>query len=242
MSEALVPVMLEPLATDVWTARRPLRMFGVELGTRMTIVRLQDGSLFVHSPVALDAALRQAVDALGPVRFIAAPNRWHHLFAGDWAAAYPAAALYGVPGLPEKRPDLSFAAVLRGDERDLPWSSSLAHRLVEGAPIMNEVAFFHRASGTLLVSDLAFNIGPDSPWLTRTLCRAIRQYDRLEWSWAKRRLFARDRDALQRSVTALLDWEPERVVLAHGRIVEDAAATRLRAAFGWLLDPGRRRV
>ncbi len=236
MSAALVPSTLAPLAPDVWTARRPLRMLGVELGTRMTVVRLDDGALFVHSPVALDPALRAAVDALGPVRFIAAPNRWHHLFAGEWAAAYPGAALYGVPGLPEKRRDLAFAAVLGGDGRDLPWSGGLAHRLIEGAPIFNEVVFFHRASGTLLASDLAFNIGPDSPWLTRTAFRAMRHYDRLGWSWAERRLFVRDRAALRRSMTALLDWEPERMVLAHGRLVEEAAVTRLRGAFAWLLD------
>ena len=74
----------------------------------MTCIRLDDGSLFVHSPVKLDAELRKAVDERGPVRAVVAPNRFHHLFVGEWAAAYPDASVYGAPGLEEKRPDLRF--------------------------------------------------------------------------------------------------------------------------------------
>ena len=236
MTQALVPATLEPLAPEVWTARRPLRLFGVELGTRMTVVRLGEGSLFVHSPVALDEALRQAVDALGAVRFIVAPNRWHHMFAGDWLAAYPGATLYGVPGLPEKRPDLAFAAVLRGDERELPWSGALEHRLVEGVPIFNEVVFFHGATGTLVTSDLAVHVGPEAPWLTRAFFRAMWHFDRLGWSRVERWIYVRDRAALRRSFAAVLDWAPERMVLAHGRVVDHPATARLRAAYSWLLD------
>jgi hypothetical protein len=34
------------------------------------VVRLSDGSLWVHSPVALDGELRAGLDALGPVKHI----------------------------------------------------------------------------------------------------------------------------------------------------------------------------
>jgi len=236
MSEALVPATLEPVAPDVWTARRPLRMLGVQLGTRMTVVRLGDGALFVHSPVRLDAPLRAAVDALGTVRFVVAPSRYHHMFAGDWVAAYPGATLHGAPGLPDKRPDLPFAGVLGGDAGGLPWADAFEHRLVEGVPLFNEVVFLHRASSTLITSDLALNIGPDSPWLTRTIFRAMWHYDRLGWSRPERWLYVRDRAAMRRSFTAILDWAPERMVLAHGRPVDHSAAARLRAAYAWLLD------
>jgi len=67
--------MLRQLAQDLRVTERPQRAFGIEIGTRMTVVRLADGTLFVHSPVALDRATRLALDALGPVRHVVAPNR-----------------------------------------------------------------------------------------------------------------------------------------------------------------------
>ena len=103
-------------------AECPLRFFGAEIGTRMTVVWLSDGGLFVHSPVQLDLPGRRALDALGPVRAVVAPNRLHHLFVGGWREAYPDARLYAAPGLPEKRSDLSFDAVL-GDEPPAAWAA-----------------------------------------------------------------------------------------------------------------------
>src|SRR5438105_1562048 len=97
---------LRQLATDLWVTERPQRAFGIEMGTRMTVVRLGDGTLWVHSPVALERATRRALDALAPVRHVVAPNRFHHLYAGQYAVVYLDARLYAAPGLREKRPDL----------------------------------------------------------------------------------------------------------------------------------------
>src|SRR5258706_11147665 len=100
------------LAENIWIAERPQSFYGLEVGTRMTVIRLADGSLLLHSPVALDAELRRELDALGCVRFTVAPNRVHHLYAGKVAEAYPEARLWVAPGLERKRPDLVFVAVL----------------------------------------------------------------------------------------------------------------------------------
>jgi hypothetical protein len=85
--------MLTPLAEDIWTQSREVRFFGVETGSRMTVVRLAEGGLFVHSPVPLDDATRAAVDALGEVRAVVAPSLFHHLSIGEWKAAYPRAVV-----------------------------------------------------------------------------------------------------------------------------------------------------
>jgi hypothetical protein len=84
---------MERVADGVWVADAPFSFFGVRLGTRMTVVRLRDGGLFVHSPVPLTPALRAEVDALGSVRHIVAPNIAHHLYVGEWKEAYPDALL-----------------------------------------------------------------------------------------------------------------------------------------------------
>ena len=87
-------------------------MLGLRLGTRMTIVRLSHGGLFIHSPIALTVALRAAVDELGPVRHIVCPNVYHHVYAGQWAEAYPAALLHAPAALRKKRIDLRINALL----------------------------------------------------------------------------------------------------------------------------------
>ena len=95
---------VERLADNLWVAKRPFQLpvVSAEVGTRMTIVRLADSGLFLHSPVRLDQSLRRALDELGQVRVIVAPSRVHHLFVGDYVAAYPQAKSYAAPGEPER--------------------------------------------------------------------------------------------------------------------------------------------
>src|SRR5215469_5158890 len=111
--------MSEPLlqfGPEIWMADGPVTSFhGFAYSTRMAVIRLSDGSLFVWSPVALSDSLGAAVNALGSVRHIVSPNALHHLFLGDWKSAYPAARLYASPSLCSKRRDLTFDAEL-GDE------------------------------------------------------------------------------------------------------------------------------
>ncbi|HEX5067892.1 MAG TPA: DUF4336 domain-containing protein, partial [Myxococcota bacterium] len=94
-----MPLPLRQLAPDLWVADRPQSFYGLVVGTRMTVIRLDDGSLLLHSAVKLDPELRKELDALGPVRYVVAPNRVHHLYAGKVRDAYPDARLWIGPGL-----------------------------------------------------------------------------------------------------------------------------------------------
>jgi len=116
---------LRSLAPNLWVADRPLRLLVGDIGTRMTVIRLADGGLWLHSPVRLDAATRQALDGLGPVRCVVAPSKVHHFFVKDYPPVYPDARIYFAPGLPEKRKNLTFHEVLSDDAppawRGRPW-------------------------------------------------------------------------------------------------------------------------
>ena len=94
---------MRELAENLWVAEQPLRFGVVELGARMTVMRLADSSIVLHSPISLTDSLKSELDSIGTVRDVIAPNRFHHLFVGDYSAAYPESALYVAPGLPEKR-------------------------------------------------------------------------------------------------------------------------------------------
>ena len=148
---------LTALAPNLWVATRPLPLIVGDIGTRMTVIRLVDGSLFLHSPVKLDAETRAALDAIGPVRAVVAPSRVHHFYVGEYGAAYPQATLYAAPGLEKKRADVRFGAVL-DDEPPPAWAGQIDQHVFRGTPIMNEVVFFHAPTRTLLLTDLAFNV------------------------------------------------------------------------------------
>jgi hypothetical protein len=125
----------------------------------MAIARLSNGDLFVWSPIALTEALRQEIDAVGPVRHLVSPNQLHHLWLNDWKAAYPGARIYASPGLSNKRRNIAFDAEL-GDTPEPGWASELDQVLVRGSLAMTEVVFFHRVSPTALFADLIQNFPP----------------------------------------------------------------------------------
>ena len=225
---------LKPLARDIWVAERPQTFYGLPVGTRMTVIRLSGGRLLLHSPVALDEKLRAELDSLGRVCFVVAPNRVHHLYAGDVAKAYPEARLWVAPGLERKRPDLAFVAVL-GDDAPEEWQGELQQAFFRGRPYENEVVFFHRASRTLILCDLAFNFGPAAAAPTRLLMRLLRSYGRFGPSKLDPWLI-RNRDAARQSLERILNWDFDRVVVAHGEILESGGREALRAGYAWLLS------
>jgi hypothetical protein len=199
----------------------------------MSVIRLAGGRLLLHSPVAFDPELRRELDSLGRVSFAVAPNRVHHLYAGEVAAAYPGARLWVAPGLERKRPDLVFEAVL-GDEAPEEWRGQVDQTFFRGRPYENEVAFFHRASRTLLLCDLAFNFGPSAAAPTRLLMRLLRSYGRLGPSKLDP-LLIRDRRAARESLERILTWDFDRVVVAHGDVLESGGRAILRDGYAWLL-------
>ena len=229
-----MPTPLRQLAENLWIADRPQTFYGLPVGTRMTVIRLAGDRLLLHSPVALDGQLRGELDALGRVSFAVAPNRVHHLYAGKVAATYPGARLWVAPGLERKRPDLRVEAVL-GDDAPAEWRDEVAQVFFRGRPYENEVVFFHRASRTLVMCDLAFNFGPRSPAPTRLLMRLLRSYGRLAPSTLDP-LLIRDRRAARESLERILAWDFDRIIVAHGDVLESGGHETLRRGYAWLLD------
>jgi hypothetical protein len=230
---------LRPVAEDVWVASRALPMpGGVRIPVNMTVIRLRDRSLLLHAPIALDDGLAAALATLGPVRHVVAPNSFHHLFVTACLARYPEAALYLAPGLPAKRPELAPAGVI-GTGPPAPWAGEVESLIVDGAPKLREVAFFHRASGSLLVTDLLFNVTEPANVATGLVLRLMGTHRKLAVSRAWR-FYTRDKQAQRPTLEALLAWPFVRIIPAHGIVYEGAAPlpdarAAARAAFGKLL-------
>jgi len=228
-----MPRPLRQLAENLWVVDRPQTFYGLPVGTRMTVMRLAGSRLLLHSPVELESQLRAELDALGRVCFAVAPNRVHHLYAGGVARAYPGARLWVAPGLERKRPDLVFEAVL-DDEAPEEWRGEVEQVFFRGRPYENEVTFFHRPSRTLILCDLAFNFGPSAAAPTRLLMKLMRSYGRLGPSTLDPWLI-RDRRAARASLERILAWDFDRVIVAHGDVLESGGHDILRQGYAWLL-------
>ncbi len=212
----------------------PLRLpGGFELGTRCVLIRLSGGGVLVHTPGPLSDDVRRAIDSLGPVRALVAPNLLHHMFLAESSAAYPQARVFGAPGLREKLGDVRIDEVL-GDEAPDLWAADLEQILVRGAPSLNEVVFFHGASRTLLCLDLCFNLRDSASLATRLLMRLNGAYGRFGPSRIFRFAVLKDRRGTRASLDRILAWDFDRVSVAHGEILETGGHGVLRDGFAWL--------
>lgn len=227
--------MLQPFDADIWLAQGPTTSTaGFRYPTRMAVIRLSDGGLFVWSPVALNDGLRAEVDALGDVRFLIAPNSLHHLFLDSWKRVYPTAKLVAPPGLRAKRKDIPFDGDL-GDAPPPEWSADIDQVLLAGNLITTECVFFHRKSGTVLFTDLIQHFSPS--WFTGW--RAI--VARLDLMAAPRpevprkfRFAFTNRRAARAALARILAWPTKKVVMAHAEPIEEGGQAFIARAFRWL--------
>jgi hypothetical protein len=219
---------LTNLAPDLWIATRH---FTNELGmvtSRMTVIRLKDGRILLHSPVPIEQDLLSAVENLGQVAALIAPNLFHHQFLTEWRSAFPEAKAFCAPGLAAKRSDFKFDGVL-GDASPPEWRGQVDELVIKGIPEYGEVVFFHRPSRTLIVSDLVFNYTPAQAASDPGGADGLGPHCRI-------RSAISDPNALRDSVESILRWPFARVIVAHGEIVESDGHARFRKGFAFLTD------
>lgn len=222
---------MQQLAEGLWIVDRPFSLMGLRLGGRMVVVGLPDGSLLLHAPVPLGEDAAAALRELGEVRHIVAPNLMHHLALPEAAARFPGARVYAPPGLEKKRPELTLHPLAPGP--DTPWAQVLDQLPIEGAPALRETVFFHRQSRTLICTDLVFHFREAEGVLTRLYLRMSGALGQMAQTRVLRAAF-RDRAAARASIARVLAWDFDRVVMAHGQVVEHGGKEALRHATAWL--------
>lgn len=245
MAEAEAPANPRPdaVADGIWIVEgKPIKVAGgMPLPIRMTVVRVANGDLLLHSPTHYSDDLKSAIEALGPIRHLIAPSVGHWMFLRDWQRACPAAKTWAVPGLKDRaqvrKAGIRIDAEL-GDDAPGPWAGEI-DQLVVRAPVFKEVDFFHRVSRTLLLTDLILNIEPrrlSSLW--RAIARALGILAPNGKAPAYvRALLKLNRAETARAAVRLVAFNPERVIFAHGSWFERDGAQQLRRSLSWLLKP-----
>lgn len=235
--------ILKPVAEDVWIVDGPMIRFGMPwpkmpFSTRMTVIRLKDKGLFIHSPTPLTDGLRAEIAEIGNISYIVGPNRIHYWWIPEWRNAFPQAQVWLAPRIREQAGDrIDFDAAELADDCGYPWDGEIRTLPITGA-FMTEVEFFHRASRSLVLTDFIENFEPQKlSWPWRWLARmggAVHPDGGMPRDM--RSTFSKQRPQLKAAIEKMIAWQPERIILAHGRCYERNGASELRRAFRWLLE------
>ena len=211
----------------------------MDLFSRMTIIKLSNGDLFIHSPCKITDPLKQEIDKIGRVKFIVAPGNFHHLYVADFQQSYPDAETFICPGLERKRPDIKFEWIL-GNVPDRRWVDDIDQVLVRGTRFIWETAFFHKPSKTLILTDLLENIGDDYQHHASLLLRfwwkmVFRMWNKpkpapeYQMGWGDKKL-------VKKCLDRILTWQAERIIIAHGQLVENNVHEVLSSAWRKVLN------
>ncbi|XXF75645.1 DUF4336 domain-containing protein [Myxococcaceae bacterium GXIMD 01537] len=234
---------LKPLTDGLWWVDGPVikMSYGpvsLPFPTRMAIIRLRTGGLWLWSPTRPTPELFAEIDQLGRVEHLVSPNRFHYAAIPAWKARYPHATAWASPGVRERarsqKIDVSFDADLH-DEAPSAWTDDLEQLVFRGSRFVEEVVFLHKASSTLILADMVMaleheRVRPPIRWLLDlggAMWPGQTPREVQVTSWGRTR---QARASYQR----ILGWKPRRVLVGHGRCFLEDAEAQLERAFAWL--------
>lgn len=233
----------KPVAPDIGIVDGPfeyLTVVGVRLPlpftTRMTIVRLANGDLFLHSPIELNDRLATELQALGTIRHLVSPNQFHYAHIGEWAKAFPQAIAWASPRVRQRARarhiDIDFTRDLDAAPPE-EWRREIDQTLFPGG-YFKELIFFHKASRTLILTDTIINLELDKitePWRTATkLSGMYHPYGQIFFGMRLPLLLQRRK--ARAALGKIHSWQPQRILLSHGRWFDPPAGEVIRRVFG----------
>ena len=242
--EARVPDLQE-FGKNLWIADGPLvRDMGLLFPTRMTVAKLSTGDLWLSSPVPVSPETLEHITDKGPVRYLVAGTPRHVWRLSEWHKLFPEAELWGPKPSPMtlNKERLPFTGIL-GDTPPAGWAADLDQLPFKGNPLIEEVVFLHKPSGTAILDDLIQNVPPleGSPIRNAVFRVAGVAYPNGGVPLDGRLSFVHHAVA-RRSLEKLLSWDFDKLIIAHGPCVEKDAKAFVERAFSWLCRQGAQRM
>jgi hypothetical protein len=228
---------LHEFGPDIWTVEGGLvRDTGMWFTTRMTVVKLSDGSVWLDSPVPVPFTTLNNIVELGPVRYLIAATPRHAWRLASWHTLFPNAQLWSsrITPMTLKKATLPLSGIL-GDQIPQGWADDIDQLVFRGNPLLDEVVFFHKKSHTAILDDL---IQVHSRVKGKPLHNALVKLGGVESPHGG---VARDirasfinRNLARQSIAKLLSWDFDKLVIAHGPCIEKDAKPFVERAFRWL--------
>lgn len=223
---------------SIWLKEYPIHYAGCDFTARMTIVRLANGNLFIHSPCEIDDAVKEEIDKLGMVEFIVAPGSYHYFYVDSAQSAFPTAETLICPGIERKRPELEFDWIL-GDRPDPRWEADFEQVLVRGNRFIWEVAFFHKTTKTLILVDLIEYMtdhSVDVNWVIKFWWKAVFHMWNKPKPAPEYQMGWKDKAAARLSLQRILKWDFDNIIIAHGNLINTNA--KAMAMQAWAVPLG----
>ncbi len=226
---------LQLFGTDLWIMDGdPVRMFTIPFSTRMTIVRLESGKLWIHSPVAPTPNRIDALKRLGPVSFIIAPNRIHSLGVNPFKVKFPNAEVWVSPNFPESHKDIEADSVF-GSDTNPEWGDEIEYHIFAGSFYLDEVVFFHKKSRTLIVTDIIQkHVTAKDPWFWRQVKHLAGVLGKEGGVSLDLKASFTDRSLAGKSKEKVLSWDFDRLVISHGYCVNKNAKSIVENCLSWI--------
>ena len=210
------------IAGQLWLKEYPVHYAGCDFNSRMTVIRLHDGTIMLHSPCEIDEQLAEEIEGLGPVAFIIAPGTYHYQHIASAQEAFPDAETFICPGIEHKCPDIKFDWIL-SDKADPRWEPDFDQVLVRGTRYIWEIAFFHKPSKTLILVDLLENFTDETAgvnWPLKFWWKAVFHMWNHPKAAPEYQLGWKDKTAAKKSLQRILEWDFERIIMAHGDLID----------------------
>jgi Domain of unknown function (DUF4336) len=207
--------------------------------TRMTVVQLASGDLFLHSPITFNTELGRQLSSRGRIRHLVSPNQFHYAHVGEWSRAFPDAITWASPHARERARARGIEVQFKRDlSAQVPddWRSEIDQTTIPGG-IFGEFVFLHRESRTLILTDTIINFELEKlaqPWRFATRVTGM-YYPHGQIFFGMRLPLRLQRQKSKAAVERILSWQPERIIISHGRCFESNAGAVLRRLFGSLL-------
>lgn len=172
----------EVVEDTIWTFDQLHGILYTIVPIRMTVVKLETGGLLVYAPVAPTREcirmMNELVASYGDVKYIILPTSSgleHKVFVGPFARCFPQAQVFVAPhqwsfpfnlplswlGFPPKR-----TYIFPENSSLAPMSNEFDYAILDidlGRGSFAEVAFFHKRSHTLLLTDSIVSVSEEPP-------------------------------------------------------------------------------
>ncbi|KAL1827094.1 hypothetical protein DCAR_0206248 [Daucus carota subsp. sativus] len=172
-------IRTEAVKNVIWLfeQEQALGFSSVSTNIRMTVIKLKSGGLWVHAPIAPTKECIQLVKELGaPVECIILPTfaYEHKIFVGPFSRKFPQAQVWVAPrqwswplNLPLEFFGIFGSKTIKDDDISTPWAGEIEQKVLSSPEVgigpYVEVAFYHKPSRTLLVTDAVIFVPRQPP-------------------------------------------------------------------------------
>jgi hypothetical protein len=223
---------LEQLADNLWHVEGALP--GMSLRRSMAVVRRADGSLLLHSPIALDDERQHKLEALGPIAALVVPNAGHRLDAPAYKARYPQALIFCPRG---GRSKITEVVAVDGTYDDYADDGTIRFETLDGVGEAEGAMLVRSADGvTVVLNDVVMNMDKKKDLVGYLFTTVMGSAPGPRVSRLVRLLYVKEQPALRRHLERLAATPNlQRLLVAHEKVAKGAeAANALREAATYL--------